>query len=374
MEKIKSTFVRKRGNNYNVMIEYFNDDNKLKQKSVGKYSTKKEAEKHLIDLKSSINNNKYIISKDITLVDRCRKYIEDNKADWSPHTTLGREKIIKYHLEPFFQDTKLQELTVYQVQGFVNHIFSNFAAESSKVRYSFLKTVLNDCYRLREITENVCDFVKIPRQQQKAIADVYNREELIAIFERIKGQFFELPILLISLLGLRKSECYGLTWDCVDFQNNTIKIDKISIYMNKELSFKDPKTPGSKRILSAPAELMAKLKQEKIRQNHLRLSGIIENEFNLVCLNRQLKPYREDDLNRYFRKFCEENNFKHLRIHDLRHTNATLLLLSGTDIKTISGRLGHADTKITMNRYSHVLEEMDRKASDNLSKLLFNTK
>lgn len=374
MQKIKSTFVRKRGNNYNVMIEYFNDDNKLKQKSVGKYSTKKEAEKHLIDLKSSINNNKYIISKDITLVDRCRKYIEDNKADWSPHTVLGREKIIKYHIEPFFKDTKLQDLTVYQVQGFVNHIFSNFAAESSKVRYSFLKTVLNDCYRLREITENVCDFVKLPRQQQKAIADVYNKEELMAIFERIKGQFFELPILLISLLGLRKSECYGLTWDCVDFQNNTIKIDKISIYMNKELSFKDPKTPGSKRILSAPDELMAKLKQEKIRQNHLRLSGIIENEFNLVCLNRQLKPYREDDLNRYFRKFCEENNFKHLRIHDLRHTNATLLLLSGTDIKTISGRLGHADTKITMNRYSHVLEEMDRKASDNLSKLLFNTK
>ena len=65
---------------------------------------------------------------------------------------------------------------------------------------------------------------------------------------------------------------------------------------------------------------------------------------------------------------------KRIRIHDLRHTNATLLLLSGTDMKTVSGRLGHTDIKITMNKYSHVLEEMDRKASENLSNILFNQK
>ena len=63
---IKSSFVRKRGNNYNVYIEYIDENNNLKQKSLGKYESKKDAEKHLIDLKSSINNNKFIISKDIT--------------------------------------------------------------------------------------------------------------------------------------------------------------------------------------------------------------------------------------------------------------------------------------------------------------------
>ena len=74
---IKSSFVRKRGNNYNVYIEYIDENNNLKQKSLGKYESKKDAEKHLIDLKSSINNNKFIISKDITFVDRVKKYYED---------------------------------------------------------------------------------------------------------------------------------------------------------------------------------------------------------------------------------------------------------------------------------------------------------
>ena len=71
---IESTFIRKRGNNYNVYIEYINEEGKRKQKSLAKYNTKKEAEKHLIDLKSSINNNKFIISKDITFIDRYKIY------------------------------------------------------------------------------------------------------------------------------------------------------------------------------------------------------------------------------------------------------------------------------------------------------------
>lgn len=368
---IKSSFIRKRNDNYNVYVEYLDEYGKLKQKSIAKYSNKKEAEKHLIDLKSSINNNKFIISKDITVVDRCYKYIEDNKQDWSPHTILTRTKQMKYNIIPFFGDVKLSDLTVYQVQMFCNYLYNNFATESAKNRYGFLRAVLRDCYRLREIQENLCDFVKTPKKKSQTVADVYTKEELLELFDKLKGQYIELPILLIVLLGLRKSECYGLTWDNINFENNTVEVNKILININKEFTFKDPKTEGSKRTLSVPIELMDKLKKEKIKQNHLKLSGILKNELNLVCLNKQLEPYKELDLNRYFNKFCRENNIKQIRIHDLRHTNATLMLLSGTDMKTVSNRLGHADIKITMNRYSHVLEEMDRKASDNLSKLLF---
>ncbi len=368
---IKSTFVRKRGENYNVIIEYIDEEGKLKQKSIAKYSNRKEADKRLIDLKSSINNNKFIISKDITVVDRCYKYIEDNKQDWSPHTILTREKQMKYNIIPFFKDVKLSDLTVYQVQMFCNYLYNNFTTESAKNRYSFLRAVLRDCYRLREIQENLCDFVKTPKKKSQTVADVYTKEELLELFDKLKGQYIELPILLIVLLGLRKSECYGLTWDNIDFENNTVEIEKILVDINKKVFFKEPKTEGSKRTLSVPMELIEKLKKEKLWQNEMKLKRLITNDMNLVCLNKKLEPYKELDLNRYFNKFCKENNIKQIRIHDLRHTNATLMLLSGTDMKTVSNRLGHADIKITMNRYSHVLEEMDRKASDNLSKLLF---
>ena len=374
LDNIKSTFIRKRNNNYNVIFEYYDEAGKIKQKSIAKYGLKKKAERHLIELKAEIQNEKYMFSNDITVTDRCYRYINENKRDWSPYTVKNRLSWVKLNVAPFFKDTKMENLTIHQIQRYLNYLYENFTVESAKTRFGFFRSVVKECYRMKEIKENLCDFVKSPKKEASSIADVYTREEILQLFKLLEDKHFELPILLIVLLGLRKGETYGLTWDDIDFDNNTVKIEQISIYLDGSLIFKSPKTTDSKRLLSAPIELMDKLKKEKLKQNELKLQGVLENKYNLVCLNKELKPYKNDDLNRYYRKFCKENNFRQLRIHDLRHTNATLLLLSGTDMKTVSGRLGHTDIKITMNKYSHVLEEMDRKASENLSNILFNQK
>ena len=374
LDNIKSTFIRKRNNNYNVIVEYYDEAGKIKQKSIAKYGFKKKAERHLIELKAEIQNQKYMFSNDITVTDRCYRYINENKRDWSPYTVKNRLSWVKLNVAPFFKDTKMENLTIHQIQRYLNYLYENFTVESAKTRFGFFRSVVKECYRMKEIKENLCDFVKSPKKEASSIADVYTREEILQLFKLLEDKHFELPILLIVLLGLRKGEAYGLTWDDIDFDNNTVKIEQISIYLDGSLIFKSPKTTDSKRLLSAPIELMDKLKKEKLKQNELKLQGVLENKYNLVCLNKELKPYKNDDLNRYYRKFCKENNFRQLRIHDLRHTNATLLLLSGTDMKTVSGRLGHTDIKITMNKYSHVLEEMDRKASENLSNILFNQK
>jgi integrase len=374
LDNIKSTFIRKRNNNYNVIVEYYDEAGKIKQKSIAKYGLKKKAERHLIELKAEIQNEKYMFSNDITVTDRCYRYINENKRDWSPYTVKNRLSWVKLNVAPFFKDTKMENLTIHQIQRYLNYLYENFTVESAKTRFGFFRSVVKECYRMKEIKENLCDFVKSPKKEASSIADVYTREEILQLFKLLEDKHFELPILLIVLLGLRKGEAYGLTWDDIDFDNNTVKIEQISIYLDGSLIFKSPKTTDSKRLLSAPIELMDKLKKEKLKQNELKLQGVLENKYNLVCLNKELKPYKNDDLNRYYRKFCKENNFRQLRIHDLRHTNATLLLLSGTDMKTVSGRLGHTDIKITMNKYSHVLEEMDRKASENLSNILFNQK
>ena len=374
LDNIKSTFIRKRNNNYNVIVEYYDEAGKIKQKSIAKYGLKKKAERHLIELKAEIQNEKYMFSNDITVTDRCYRYINENKRDWSPYTVKNRLSWVKLNVAPFFKDTKMENLTIHQIQRYLNYLYENFTVESAKTRFGFFRSVVKECYRMKEIKENLCDFVKSPKKEASSIADVYTREEILQLFKLLEDKHFELPILLIVLLGLRKGEAYGLTWDDIDFDNNTVKIEQISIYLDGSLIFKSPKTTDSKRLLSAPIELMNKLKKEKLKKNELKLQGVLENKYNLVCLNKELKPYKNDDLNRYYRKFCKENNFRQLRIHDLRHTNATLLLLSGTDMKTVSGRLGHTDIKITMNKYSHVLEEMDRKASENLSNILFNQK
>lgn len=376
MNNIKSVFIRKRNNNYNVYVEYLDSDTgKIKQKSHGKYSSKKDAEKHLIEIKNSVNKNKFIISKDITLVERCNLYINDDSKNLSPSTFRVRNVILNSSIKPFFKDLKLTDITPSILQSFVNHIYKNHTQQSARVRVAFVKAVLNEAHRLQEINDNPNNFIKTPKSSvaDVRIPDVYSKEEVKEVINKLEGSIIEIPILLMLTLGLRCGEACGLRWDDIDFENNIISINKTLIYVNKKgLIYKEPKTKESIRTLSAPIELISKLKKAKIKYNKLKLENVLESEFeNLVCLNSVLTPYYEHTLLKSWYKFLEKNNIKKITLHDLRHTHATLLILAGTDMKTVSDRLGHTDIKITMNRYSHVLEEMDRKASDNISNIMF---
>ena len=370
---IKSAFIRKRNENYNVYIEYTDDTGKTKQKSEGKYKTRKEAEKHLIDLKSSINNNRFIISKDITFVDRFKYYMYDPVKNLAPYTVRRMESMLRVNIEPFFNDLKLKDVTPVILQSFLNNIFSKYTQAGARPKAASIKAVLNEAYRLKEIPENPCDFVKNPQSLRKGIVtDPFDSEETRLVVKKLNGTNIEMPILLMLTMGLRVGEACGLRWEDIDFKNNTISINQGLIYTKSTgVAFKEPKTKGSIRTLSAPPELMSKLKKLKTKHNEYKLLNILESD-NLVCLNIHLKPYIPSVLARTWSRWCIRENIRHISLHDLRHTHATILVLSGTDFKTISDRLGHTDIKITLNRYSHVLKEMDKKASDNISNMMFN--
>lgn len=373
---IKSAFIRERNGNFNVIIEYLDEaSNKYKQRSQGKYSTKKEAQKQLIELKNNINKNKSVICKDITLVQRCYAYVKENEDTWSHYTVTNRLSWIRNHFEPYWKNTLLKDVTVSNLQKFVNIIFKRFTAESSKVRYGFLRAILAECYRLREIPENPCDFIKLPKVKDTFEAEVYTKEEVKTLIDALDQHIIEPPILLMVLLGLRFGEACGLRWSDIDFDNNIINVNQIITYKpGNGFEFKDPKTESSKRSLHAPSELMQKLRKLKNDQNKLKLQSKLENKYDLVCLNGNLNPWTNPNLTTAYKRLLKANNLKQIRLHDLRHTNATLMLLSGTNMKTVSSRLGHTDIKISMNTYSHVLDEMDKDASNNLSQILFDSK
>lgn len=112
---IRSTFVRKRGNNFNVYIEYIDEKGNIKQKSIEKYTNKKDAEKHLIELKNTINRQGLNI-KTMSFVDRYKQYIYDESKMLSPATVSVRESLLSASIEPFFSDTKLIDVTPSMVQ------------------------------------------------------------------------------------------------------------------------------------------------------------------------------------------------------------------------------------------------------------------
>ena len=374
---IKSSFIRKRGENYNVIIEYYIEDGKLKQKSLGKYPNKKDAEKHLIDLKSSINNNKFIISKEITFVDRYKRYMYDESKKFSPLTVDRMEDVLKHNIEPFFKTTLLQDVTPHVLQTFINNMYLKYAKSTATNRVAQVKTVLNEAYRLREIQENPCNFVKTPTKTKEGsrnkVQEPFSKEEAQDFMAKLEGRFFEPHLLLMLLGGLRSEEVCGLKWEDIDFKAKTVSIKRVLVYSKSKFYFKEPKTAGSIRTISIPDKLINKLKKLKLKHNELKLEGLLDlkEEFEgLVCLNSNLEPIHSQRLYQNYSDFCRNYNIRRIRMHDLRHTHATLLVLAGTDFKTISNRLGHEDIKITLNRYSHVLKEMNHKAAEDISKTL----
>lgn len=190
--------------------------------------------------------------------------------------------------------------------------------------------------------------------------------------ESLKGSSLELQIYLASGLGLRISEVLGLTWDNIDFIENTITINKITVRDNNTVILKSPKTESSERTISAPKEIINLLREHKRNQLEDKLKGKIKNNLNLLFFDKNENPIAQDVLSKKFNRFLKDNDLDHIRFHDLRHSHVTLLINSKVPIKVISERVGHSNVNTTLNIYAHTLKEMDSEASDKISEVLFN--
>ena len=198
---------------------------------------------------------------------------------------------------------------------------------------------------------------------------------------------FKVMFYILLFAGLRKGELVALKWSDIDFVNNTISISKSTATAKKEVFDKAPKNKTSIRIVSIPLFVIELFKKYKIEQKELKVSlgdqwkgcegkNWQDNNYIFIQLNgKQMNistPYQTfKDIIHKYNNTVEDESLKlpDIPLHGLRHTSATVLISEDVDIRTVSARLGHAQTSTTMNIYAHSLKESDKKASDKLDKL-----
>ena len=157
---------------------------------------------------------------------------------------------------------------------------------------------------------------------------------------------------------MRREELNGLKWKDIDFNNQTLTIKRIRIAVGEKIVIESPKTVNSTRtiiISEYSINLLRELKNEQIPLYYKNNKKFNDNCF--VFINNKCEPIYPDTLSKKFKKIIKDNNLKKITFHELRHTNASLLINSNIDINSVSKRLGHSDTSITMEIYTHAFEE-----------------
>jgi len=163
-------------------------------------------------------------------------------------------------------------------------------------------------------------------------------------------------------------------WSDLDFERCTVQVRRALVRHNNSWSFQETKTARSRRTVSLPQPLFAKLKARKRKQaeQRLRIGSIWENN-DLVFCSETGTPHSIPNLTyRYFRPILKKAGLPQIRLYDLRHSQANLLLLADENPKIVTERLGHSTVVLTLDTYSHVLPTMQQQTTSKLTKLLYD--
>lgn len=372
MDKIISIFIRQRKSTYYVYMTIEDEYKKRKQKNMGSYSTKKDAEKRKRELIYLKDQNKLLLTNEQTLETYLNEFMITYKRNLSITTYLSYEKILEKHIYPKLGKIKLSELQPIHLQKYVDEKTEELTPQTVKIHLNILSVALTYAYKLKMIENKLVDRIMIPKNE-KFKNEIYTEEDLRILLDKVKETNIELPVNLAVGFGLRISEILGLRWQDIDFDKYVIHVRQITARVNGEVILKEPKTESSIRDLSGPPEIFEMLKKERKKQLQERLKGKRIND-ELIFFDNKGNPIGEDCISQRFRRFLIKKELKQIRFHDLRHAHATLLIQKNVNSKIISDRLGHSNITTTLNIYAHTLKEMDREAGEKIAESLYNVK
>jgi len=199
----------------------------------------------------------------------------------------------------------------------------------------------------------------------------WSASEAQAFLQHVVGDPLEALWVLLLGSGLRRGEALALRWDDVDLKDRTVSVSRSLGQLEGVPTMSYPKTENSTRVITVGRSVVETLQAHRRRQSQERLAaGNWQNDEGLIFTTPTGGRLRPDFATRRLKKLVSEAGLPWITLHGLRHTMASIALQNGTDIATVSERLGHADTSITARIYLHGSKESDREAADVLDEAL----
>jgi len=301
---------------------------------------------------------------------------------------------LRTHVLPRLGSIHLQQIT----PSDLNTLYRSLSSDGNKghrsgeglsprtVRYihTIIGRALGDAMLENLLTVNPAQRATPPRAREATEAApamvTWSGPQLARFLDWSAGGTYGPAFYLLATTGMRRGEALGLTWDDIDLDTARVSIRRALIVVGHQAVMGSTKT-GRARVIELDAGTVAILRQQWRRQAEDRLLiGPKYGDRALVFCHASGEPYHPDRFSREFDRKLERFNREHatdplprLRLHDLRHSWATLALQAGVHPKVVADRLGHTTTNITLNIYSHVVEGMQSQAAENVSALIFGS-
>ncbi|HEU5433282.1 MAG TPA: site-specific integrase [Thermomicrobiales bacterium] len=244
-----------------------------------------------------------------------------------------------------------------------------------RLAHATLRAALSQAVAWKLVERNEATLVKAPPspvEPMRALSAEETARVLLAADKTRLAAFWHVA----AACSLRRGELLGLQWSDVDFVRETVSIQRQVARHGGEWVVCEPKTKRSKRLVVLPEPVMAALKAHRARQNAERRKAgpLWQGEEGWVFADEVGRRVKKEAIDRAHVKLEAASGVGHFRLHDLRHTGATLALAAGVHPKIVQEMLGHSTVAMTLDRYSHVAESMQREAAKAIGDLLERAK
>ena len=358
----------------------YDDKGKQIRKTFGSFKRKDVVTK-MNEVITEVNQNLYTEDSNAKLKDWYNNWLFEYKQNI---LKPGSFKKYEGYYRNYIKDSqignkRISELKTIDFQKYFNTLLQDHSVGLVTNIKQTISTSFNDAVAMGIVRTNYCRYAKLPQNNVLDKFTVFTKEEQVKFTTTLKENEFELPIAFALGTGLRLGELLALTWDDINFFNNTVSVNKNlskSYIINKDgtrelkTMILDPKTQSSIRDIPFPEIFNSRLKKHQTKQKEDMLYlGKAYNKNNIVFPDPIGNYLDNKKLPRHFKKVLQESKIRDMNFHSLRHSYATRLFEAGVPMKTVQVLLGHKDIQTTMNIYTHVMKEDKSEAVESIAHL-----
>jgi integrase len=339
--------------------------------------SKRDAQRALTAMSHEADEGRLSASSSVTISELIESWLDLVETDLASTTIDGYRNLVRWYIEPGLGHVRVGRLTAPQLDTFYKALQRKKGLSSSTIRkvHAVLRRALKHAVKWGWISINPALNATPPRQRKHEIEPPsLDQVRLLVQAAETVNPPFAMFLRLAAASGLRRGEICGLRWSDLDAKKGVLLVRRSIVQTIQGLEVKDTKTHAARRMALDPTTLAALGAHRALMESRAREcdTTLRPNAYLFSNAEDCAVPWRPDVMTNMFNKLCKRSGVRDVRLHDLRHLHATQLLGAGVPVRTVSGRLGHANAATTLNVYAHFVEVSDRQAAGIIGDLLDN--